>query len=90
MEFCSQLDRSTLELSVFSKGSISFSRCSYLKGLAYLKFDEVKNIDIFDYDYVDNFCKKSSTLCNVKCNQLSKKFITLLHNITHQFSMSSW
>lgn len=74
MEFCSQLDRSTLELSVFSKGSISFSRCSYLKGLAYLKFDEVKNIDIFDYDYVDNFCKKSSTLCSVKCNQLSKKF----------------
>ena len=74
MEFCSQLDRSMLELSVFSKGSVSFSRCSYLKSLAYLKYDEVKNIDIFNYDYIDNACKKSSTLCSVKCNQLSNKF----------------
>lgn len=74
MEFCSQLDRSMLELSVFSKGSISFSRCSYLKSLAYLKYDEAKNIDIFNYDYIDNACKKSSTLCSVKCNQLSNKF----------------
>lgn len=74
MEFCSQLDRSTLEISVFSKECIFFSRCSYLKSLAYLKYDLIKDIDIFNYSYIDNICQKSSSLCSVKCHKLSNKF----------------
>ena len=73
MEFCSQIDRSTLELSVFSHECISFSRCSYLSSLAQIKYDNLKNIDILSYDYVDNFRKKSSELCTVPCKNLSSK-----------------
>lgn len=73
MEFCSQIDRSTLELSVFSHECISFSRCSYLSSLVQIKYDNLKNIDILSYDYVDNFRKKSSELCTVPCKNLSSK-----------------
>lgn len=73
MEFCSQIDRSTLELSVFSHECISFSRCSYLSSLAQIKYDNLKNIDILSYDYIDNFRKKSSELCTVPCKNLSSK-----------------
>ena len=73
MEFCTDLDRSTLELSVFSKNCVFFSRCSYLKSIAYLKYNAIRNIDIFNFKYADNLCKKSSSLCATRCSNLSNE-----------------
>ena len=77
MEFCTDLSRSTLEISVYSKECVFFSRCSYLKSLAYLKYDVIKDIDIFSYNYIDNLCQKSSSLCAVNCKKLSNKIENL-------------
>lgn len=72
MEYCPLRNKSTLEIKSYYN-VVSLSRCSYLKDIAHLSYQEIKNLDLFSVDYQDFLMKKSSPFCTVNCKSLNSK-----------------
>lgn len=90
MEYCPIRNKSTLEISVHTKGRVSISRCSYLKEILQLTYEEVKELDLFSLQY-DNFIrKKSSPLCTVNCTALSSKIENIVIGVSKQCNLNCY
>ena len=72
MEYCPLRNKSTLEIKSYYN-VVSLSRCSYLKDIARLSYQEIKNLDLFSVDFQDFLLKKSSPFCTVNCKSLNSK-----------------
>lgn len=90
MEYCPARNKSTLELAVHTKGFVSISRCSYLKDILKLSYDEIKDLDLFSLNYDDFFRKKSSPLCTVNCTPLNSEIRNLVIGISKACNLNCY
>lgn len=90
MEYCPIRNKSTLELCATCDGTISISRCSYLKKLYTISHQDLIDIDLFDTNIEDFSKVKSSPLCSVKCKYLSDKIENVVVGISKKCNLNCY